>query len=166
MALGRPTVWEGEKKEEAIKIVMLGILEGNSLRGIFKEQKDNDKLPSRKTFNEWLAEDTGLSARYASCARVREEDMFEECIEIADSRQNDTYKDKEGNVRIDHDVINRDKLRIDTRKYALSKMRPEKYGDRIINENTNKNTEIPQTIEDINDELIELIQKAAKNTKK
>lgn len=145
---GRPIIWEGEKKEEAIKLVMQGVVEGKSLRAIFKEQKDNKKLPSRKTFNEWLAGDLELSDLYASCACVREDDIFEECLEIADDQEDDTYEDEDGNVHVNHNVINRSKVRIDTRKWMLGKMRPKKYGDRVVNENINKNTDIPSTLEE------------------
>jgi hypothetical protein len=51
---------------------------------------------------------------------------------IADDGKNDTYEDDEGRTRTDHDVIARSRLRVDTRKWYLSKVLPKIYGDRTI----------------------------------
>lgn len=63
--------------------------------------------------------------------------MAEQIIEISDDGTNDTYvvRDEKGNAleeRVNHDHIQRSRLRVDARKWLLSKMRPEKYGDRTI----------------------------------
>ena len=39
--------------------------------------------------------------------------------------------DENGNPRINHDVIQRDRLRVDARKWMLGKMQPKKYGDKL-----------------------------------
>ena len=46
-------------------------------------------------------------------------------------RSNDTYMDADGNVKTDNEVIQRSKLRVDTRKWLASKMAPKKYGDKL-----------------------------------
>ena len=50
--------------------------------------------------------------------------MFEEIIEIADESENDKV-----NGVLNSEAIQRSKLRVDARKWALSKMNPKKYGD-------------------------------------
>jgi len=52
-------------------------------------------------------------------------------LEVADDGRNDTYTDEDGNIRTDHDVIARSRLRVDTRKWLLSKALPKIYGDKI-----------------------------------
>lgn len=57
--------------------------------------------------------------------------MIEEADDIADDGSNDTYIDDDGNVKVNHDVIQRSKLRVEQRRWHASKLRPKKYGDRI-----------------------------------
>ena len=38
---------------------------------------------------------------------------------------------EDGKVVTNHNVIQRDRLRVDARKWALSKMNPKKYGDKV-----------------------------------
>ena len=60
--------------------------------------------------------------------------MGDELLEIADNAINDwmdrTYGDETVRV-VDHEAINRSRLRIDTRKFLLSKLLPKKYGDKL-----------------------------------
>lgn len=164
--MGDNTAWPEDRKNTAISLVLQEVANGESLRAIFRDDLLDGLLPSRKTFNVWLADSTELSDRYSVCAQVREDDMFEECIEIADSRHNDTYKDSEGVVHVDQDIINRDKLRIATRQWALGKMRPKKYGDRAINENININKNYTATEEEVDADIKELEAEMAKAAKK
>jgi hypothetical protein len=50
---------------------------------------------------------------------------------LRDDGTNDTYTDEDGNTRTDHDVIARSRLRVDTRKWLLSKALPKIYGDKV-----------------------------------
>ena len=57
--------------------------------------------------------------------------MFEDILDIADESQSDTYLDKEDIERTNHEVIARSRLRVDARKWYLSKLKPKKYGDKL-----------------------------------
>ena len=46
-------------------------------------------------------------------------------LDIADDGRNDKWTDSEGVVRVDNDVIARSRLRVDARKWLMSKMLPE-----------------------------------------
>ena len=132
MDKGRPIEWTPEKKQNAIDEIFQKITEGNSIRTILKE---NDNLPSRKTFLEWLAKDKELSSHYARICDVRADIIFDEMMDIADDGTND-YMTKQIGDGIKMQVLNsehiqRSKLRIDTRKWILSKMNPKKYSDKI-----------------------------------
>jgi hypothetical protein len=57
--------------------------------------------------------------------------MIEEASLIADDGENDTYLDEQGKVRIDHDVIQRSKLRVEQRRWHAGRLNPKKYGDKV-----------------------------------
>lgn len=84
----------------------------------------------RETFYQWIDDDEQKSDQYARACEDRADEMFDEIIEIADDQRGDVYIDKDGHEQTDHNVIARSKLKVDARKWALSKMQPTKYGDR------------------------------------
>ena len=133
-------------REEIINIVLEKISEGESLRAIL--HKGNDMI-SRKTFNEWLSEDTVLSDHYARTCEDRQNKIFEEILDIADNTAKDTdIREAGSNVYEvpNTEWIQRSKIRIDARKWMLGKMNPKKYGDKLEvdqkNTNTNFNIEV------------------------
>ena len=87
------------------------------------------------TFKDWIRDNDNLSAKYAHAKDSQADMLFEEIIAIADDGSSDTIQafDKKGNpIDIeDKEWTSRSKLRIDARKWAASKLRPTKYGDRI-----------------------------------
>lgn len=91
----------------------------------------DDNMPASRTVSDWKKAHPAFAADFV---RAREEGfdaIAASCLEIADFGLNDTYLDDEGNKRTDTDVIQRSKLRIETRFKLLSKWYPKKYGDRI-----------------------------------
>ena len=73
--------------------------------------------------------------------------MFEEMFDIADDSSND-YMAKQYGDGVEVQVLNseniqRSRLRIDTRKWALSKMNPKKYGDKTDITTNGKEINIP-----------------------
>lgn len=100
---------------------------GRSLRSICAE----DGMPDKATVFRWLASNETFRDQYARAREVQADAMLEEILQIADDGQNDTYEDENGNSRTDQDVIARSRLRVDTRKWAMSKMAPKKYGDKL-----------------------------------
>lgn len=77
-------------------------------------------------FLKWCDEDSHLGKRYAQ-ARARGADAeFEALQQLAEEAP-----PVDANGRIDNAWIQWQRLRVDTRKWALSKKRPERYGDRI-----------------------------------
>jgi len=97
------------------------IQKGKSLRQALKE----NKKPSYETFYKWLDEDKNKTKQYARATEERADKMFDDIISIAD----DDSKDQTPFVGVNY--IHRDKLKIDARKWALAKMMPKKYGDKL-----------------------------------
>lgn len=88
-------------------------------------------MPSQVTFFKWLAHDAELAKQYARAREAQADAMLEEILEIADDGTNDTIVDEDGHERTNQDVIARSRLRVDARKWAMSKMAPKKYGEKI-----------------------------------
>ncbi len=92
--------------------------------------------------------------------------MFEEMLEIADDGANDTYLDKDGNEKVNVDIVQRSRLRVDARKWALARMSPRRYGDRVATEISGPNGG-PIQVEDpgraIDEKLAALAQKMKKS---
>ncbi len=87
-------------------------------------------MPGRKAVFERIGKDTTAMQQYNLALSLRADTHAEELLTISDDGTNDTYVDDEGNRRVDTDVIARSKLRVDTRKWIISRMDPKRYGDR------------------------------------
>lgn len=135
--MARPTKFTGPLGAKICK----RICDGESLRSVCRDEK----MPSRSTVHEWiilgLAEDAkpnlrAFSDQYEKAITVRAENMFDEMEEIADDGSNDwmtrTGRDGEEYEVVNHEHVQRSRLRVDTRKWKLSKMFPKKFGDRNI----------------------------------
>lgn len=97
---------------------------GKSLRSICK----GSGMPSATNVREWAVKDTDFGARYARARAEGLEHMAEEIVDIADDGTND-YQD---DGMPDYDHLQRSKLRVDTRKWLLSKLVPKIYGDKQV----------------------------------
>lgn len=104
---------------------------GRSLRSVLRDEG----MPHSDTFYVWIDSDKTKSVQYARACEERAEKIFEEMLDIADDSSNDTmYIETKGGKEIeveDKEWTNRSRLRIDTRKWMLSKMMPKKYGDKL-----------------------------------
>ena len=85
----------------------------------------------RKQFYALLAKDDDAGNRYARAKQAGLEVLADEIIEIADDGRNDLWMDEDGKRIEANDVIARSRLRVDSRKWLLSKLAPKKYGDRL-----------------------------------
>ncbi len=123
---GRPSSFTPEVAEAICE----RLAAGESLRKICND----DDMPDTATVFRWLHRDPIFREQYARAREAQQEFMAEQILEISDDGANDTYVDEEGKPRTDWDVIARSKLRVDTRKWLMSKLAPKKYGDRIAQE--------------------------------
>lgn len=91
-------------------------------------------FPGRSTVYRWLLDDkkTEFWDMYARAREMRCDHWLVECFEIADETSRDTIV-KTGKGGKEYEVCNtewvqRSRLRIDTRKWAMAKLWPRKYG--------------------------------------
>lgn len=122
--------WTKQKKEDAIAIILYEVSNGASLRSVLPDSDRVETLPARNTFFSWVDEDTNLANQYARACEARQDVIFEDIFTIADDATNDIVNTENGE-KVNHEHIQRSRLRIDARKWALSKMNPKKYGDKI-----------------------------------
>lgn len=127
---GRPEIYSDELGTELCN----RLISGKSLKKIC----EMDDMPSCTTVLRWLVDETkaDFQRQYARAREAQAEALFEEIFSIADDGTNDKYIDENGNVKVDHDVIARSRLRVDTRRWAMSKMAPKRYADKVQQEVT------------------------------
>lgn len=95
---------------------------------------ERDEYPSLPAFYRWMLDHSELRELYARAKDSQLKILSDEILEISDSTQPGeirTIKPDGEEVKIS-DMIEHRKLRIDTRKWLLSKLDPKKYGDKTI----------------------------------
>lgn len=121
---GRPTKYSDKLADR----ICQKIAEGYSVRSICKE-KD---IVSMQTLFRWLRENDKFREQYVRACEERSYAQAEEIIDIADNATNDYMEKLEGDGYIfNSENVQRSRLRIDTRKWLMSKMNPKVYGDKL-----------------------------------
>ena len=69
--------------------------------------------------------------RYTRAREAQADKFFREIIEIADDASGDYVTTGDGMTIVDHENIQRSRLRVDARKWAAARLAPKKYGDHI-----------------------------------
>lgn len=121
------------------------IIAGQTIREICRDPK----MPDESTLYRWLPKHEAFREQYARAKELQMERYAEEIIEISDDGTNDWMERRSfgGGGRSDaagepeetvpnHEHIARSKLRVDARKWLMSKLAPKKYGDKITQEVT------------------------------
>jgi hypothetical protein len=112
--------------EDIFKEIIERVEIGEPIRTVLKD----DDMPSSRTFYKWLDEDEEKVKQYARACEVRADVIFEEILTIADKQGEDIII-LDGKEVTNHNVVSRNRLQVDARKWVLSKMQPKKYGDKI-----------------------------------
>jgi hypothetical protein len=112
----RKAVKNTEDYNASFETVCLEIEKGKALRKVCPAFMSVDK------FHKMCSDDKQLNERYARACEIRAETIFDEIIDISDGSSH----------AFDDPVkIQRDRLKIDARKWAASKLAPKRYGDKI-----------------------------------
>tara|TARA_R100001230_G_scaffold20422_1_gene10607 strand:- start:98 stop:601 length:504 start_codon:yes stop_codon:yes gene_type:complete len=98
-------------------------LTGKSLRRVLKE---NPHFPSMKTVLHWIRK-YDYGDMFTEAARNRADHIFEDMLAIAENQEEDFIQLENGKVIVNHNHIQRAKLRIDVRKYMVGILNPMKY---------------------------------------
>ena len=107
---GRPTLYTPEIAEE----ICTRLASGESLLKICRDEH----LPAESTVRHWADEDRdGFFAKYTHARRFQALHWAEEILTIGDEASKEDYQGA--------------RLRVDTRKWLLSKVLPKVYGDKV-----------------------------------
>lgn len=110
-------------------------------------------MPSRSTFLRWVENDTGRQIKYQKAREACMDWYGEEVLKVAFDDSGDTLKDGERTVA-NHARVQRDRLKVDTLKWTMSKLHPKRWGDKLTpeaedNRNMAISWEAPKRIERI-----------------
>ena len=124
---GRPTAYTEAIADE----ICQRIAGGESLKGICRDEG----MPAEATVRGWVLDDReGFSALYARARELQADGWADEIVDIADDGTNDYVKRERENGSIGFELnaehVQRSRLRVDTRKWILSKRLRKTYGDR------------------------------------
>ncbi|MFO6426574.1 ubiquitin carboxyl-hydrolase [Escherichia coli] len=111
---GRPSDYMPEVANDICALLS----SGESLRKVWNAQECRAK---HQFFAGWL-NIQDFRDQYAKATEARADSIFEEIFEIADNAIPDAAE------------VAKARLRVDTRKWALARMNPRKYGDKVTNE--------------------------------
>lgn len=116
--MGRPTTFS----QQLVDRICKRISEGESLRTICKD----NGMPALSSVLLWVTqqEHKDFSEQYERACNARAEHIFDGLLEIADKKKGET--------------VSRSRLRVDTRKWYLSKVLPKKFGDKVDITSDNK----------------------------
>lgn len=113
------------------------LADGMSLREVCKQEG----MPNRSTVFRAIAVDAEFRDQYARAREAGLEALADDIVAISDddTRDWEPVRDSEGqivDIKVDGEHVTRSKLKVDTRKWLLSKLVPKKYGDKVMTEVT------------------------------
>jgi hypothetical protein len=106
--MGRPS----DYTQEVASLICNRLADGESLRAICLD----DDMPARETVRGWLIRLPEFAGQYARARGEQGDAYADEIVAIADD------KDEDANSR---------RVRIDARKWAAGKLRPDVYGEKV-----------------------------------
>ena len=118
--VGRPTTYTQELADEICE----RLSEGQSLRTVCSD----DKMPSRKTVFSWMRKHQEFLNQYTRAKQEAADALAEEILDISDDAEaaiKGTAEKKSSAMAQAY------RLRVDTRKFIMAKMKPKKYGEKI-----------------------------------
>lgn len=154
---GRPSIYS----QELANVICGKIAKGMSLRAVCREEE----MPALSVVEKWVAEKKhdGFAEQYAEARASQAQHLFDELLEIADDEAQDKIT-LDGKEVVNTARIHRARLRVDTRKWYLSKVLPKIYGDKL--DMTTNGKDIAQPIVTITPELQSLKDKYEEELRK
>lgn len=126
MPAGRPT----DYNLELASAICARLAEGESLRSVCRDES----MPCAATVFTWMRVHKEFLEQYEKAKEESADALVEDMLDIADNARNDWMEQHdEDNVgyRFNGEHVQRSRLRIDVRKWAASKLKPKKYGEKI-----------------------------------
>lgn len=127
MAAGRPSSYDQLIADEICSQIA-------STSKSLKTICESEGMPSVSAVYAWLRVNENFQKQYARAKDDQADFMVEEMMEIADDGRNDLMTITRGDESYEvenKEVVNRSRLRVDTRKWIASKLKPKKYGEKV-----------------------------------
>jgi hypothetical protein len=128
-----------QQKDNIFEIVFTEIINGRAVRNILKDEG----MPPAVTFFDWLSKDEEKSKQYARAIELRAELKFES---IEQDYLEEPQRDPDTG-RIDTGWVQLQRLKIDAKKWELSKMHAKKFGDKVDVTTQGEKINQPQAIQ-------------------
>ena len=113
---GRPTIFNEELADTICERLALG----ESLRAICRDEH----MPGMATIFRWLGANERFRDQYAHAREAQADALADDILDIADTAEET------------NEAVRKAQLRIESRKWIASRLKPKKYNDRVINEVT------------------------------
>ena len=124
--MSRPSEYTQELADQ----ICAQLADGLSLRTVCNAEG----MPDRTTVFRWLRTHDEFRSQYARAKEEAADALADEMLDIADDGSNDWmethHRDNVG-WQENGEAMQRSRLRVDTRKWIASKLKPKKYGDKI-----------------------------------
>jgi len=140
----KPNTCTEEQKQKIFDNICINVIE----KRISFNQAVKDSNISLVTFYKTLLLSDANKELYNYAREIRADVLFEEIIEISDQTENgETIEESDRGIkRMTGDMIRHRQLKVDARKWVVSKMLPKKYGDKIDITSGNEKISQPQII--------------------
>ncbi len=129
---GRPTIFTQELGDE----ICFQLAQGISLRTVCKAEN----MPHISSIFNWFRTQPGFVEQYARAKEESADALAEEIMDISDEALPES---KSGDAKRAGAKVQAMRLRVDTRKWIMSKMKPKKYGDKLDLSNNGKDFPTP-----------------------
>jgi len=151
--MGRPSIFTKHLGE----LICSRIAEGESLREICRE----DEMPERVTIYRWLQADPDFCNLYTRAREDQADTLADEIMAIADETPDlNPILDKHGaliEIQLHSAYLQWQKQRIDARKWTAMKLKPRKYGERLVHAGD------PEAPMEVQNNALDILAAAVKN---
>ena len=156
LPIGRPSEFTQDTANQICK----RLAGGESLRSICLDPT----MPAQQTIYTWMSARPAFQEQYVRAREEQAETMADEIVAIADETpETAPVFDKDGNqlaIKLDSSYIQWQKNRIDARKWTAAKLRPKKYGDRIVHAGDDENPVVLENNLNVFGELLKAMKMA------
>lgn len=124
--IGRPSGYSPELADRICE----ELAKGRSMRSIGKDEN----MPSITTMFTWIRQYPEFAAQYDRAKEESADCHADEIIDIADDGSNDWMQTNDPDNpgwKLNGEHVARSRLRVDSRKWIASKLKPKRWGDKI-----------------------------------
>lgn len=125
---GRPTCMT----PEIVAAICIRMADGQTITSICRDVG----MPNVRTVRRWKNEHKEFAELYKAAHDALVENWADELVDIADDSTNDfierTKRDGSTELAFNPEAVQRAKLRVDVRKWLLSKLLQDRYGDKVV----------------------------------